>query len=56
MGLATARPLLVLNPRSQLRKLMEERRPLYEGAATITIATDEGTPDEVAARIESELA
>jgi shikimate kinase len=55
VGLATARPLLVLNPRSQLRKLMEERRPLYEGLATITIATDEGTPEELAAAIVGEL-
>jgi shikimate kinase len=55
VGLATARPLLVLNPRSQLRKLMEERRPLYEGLATITVATDQGTADDLAARIHTEL-
>lgn len=55
VGLATARPLLVLNPRSQLRKLMEERRPIYERLATITVATDDREPEEVAALIADEL-
>ena len=55
VGLATARPLLVLNPRSQLRKLMEERRPLYEGLATLIVAADEGTPEELAAKIVKDL-
>ncbi|AWS45282.1 shikimate kinase [Streptosporangium sp. 'caverna'] len=47
VGLASARPLLVLNPRSQLKKLMDARRPIYEGLARITVATDERKPDEV---------
>jgi shikimate kinase len=47
VGLASARPLLVLNPRSQFRKLMEERRPIYEGLASIRVATDEREPAEV---------
>ncbi|WP_326824019.1 shikimate kinase [Streptosporangium sp. NBC_01756] len=47
VGLASARPLLVLNPRSQLKKLMDARRPVYEGLATVTVATDERKPDEV---------
>jgi shikimate kinase len=47
VGLASARPLLVLNPRSQFRKLMEERRPIYEGLATIKVATDGREPAEV---------
>jgi shikimate kinase len=47
VGLASARPLLVLNPRSQLKKLMDARRPIYEGLAGITVATDERKPDEV---------
>ncbi|SNS19925.1 shikimate kinase [Streptosporangium subroseum] len=47
VGLASARPLLVLNPRSQLKKLMDARRPIYEGLARITVATDEHKPDEV---------
>ncbi|NAS21743.1 AAA family ATPase [Herbidospora sp. NEAU-GS84] len=55
VGLASARPLLVLNPRSQLRKLMEERRPLYEGLAVLTVPTDDLEPGEVADQIRAEL-
>jgi shikimate kinase len=47
VGLASARPLLVLNPRSQFRKLMEERRPIYERLAAVRVATDEREPDEI---------
>jgi shikimate kinase len=47
VGLASARPLLVLNPRSQFRKLMEERRPIYEGLASIRVRTDEREPAEI---------
>lgn len=47
VGLASARPLLVLNPRSQLKKLMEARRPIYEALATITVATDGRDPREL---------
>ncbi|WP_119729796.1 shikimate kinase [Thermomonospora amylolytica] len=56
VGLASARPLLVLNPRSQLRKLLEERLPIYERLAVISVDTDGREPaevvDEVAAAIE----
>lgn len=51
VGLSSARPLLVLSPRSQLKKLMEERRPIYEGLATITVATDGRDPRELADEI-----
>ncbi|MFD0472084.1 shikimate kinase [Nonomuraea thailandensis] len=44
VGLAAARPLLVLNPRSQLKKLMEERRPVYERLAAVTVVTDKREP------------
>lgn len=47
VGLGSARPLLVLNPRSRLRALMEERRPVYEGLSTITVATDGREPDDI---------
>jgi len=47
VGLASARPLLVLNPRSQFRKLMEERRPIYEGLASIRVDTDDREPADV---------
>jgi shikimate kinase len=48
VGLGAARPLLALNPRSRLRALMEERRPIYEGLATITVATDGRDPADLA--------
>ncbi|MEV0613121.1 shikimate kinase [Nonomuraea sp. NPDC050404] len=51
VGLASARPLLVLNPRSQLKKLMEERRPVYERLAVVTVVTDKREPDELAEEI-----
>ncbi|MCW2879789.1 MAG: shikimate kinase [Sphaerisporangium sp.] len=47
VGLAQARPLLVLNPRSQLKRLMEERRPVYERLASIIVATDGRTPEDI---------
>ncbi|MEV5754150.1 shikimate kinase [Actinoallomurus sp. NPDC052308] len=51
VGLASARPLLVLNPRSQFRKLMEERRPIYERLAALRVATDGREPAEIAEEI-----
>ncbi|MEV5014781.1 shikimate kinase [Streptomyces sp. NPDC053780] len=46
-GLNAARPLLAVNPRKQWRELMEARRHLYEEAATVVVATDGRTPEEV---------
>lgn len=40
VGLNAARPLLVLNPRSQMRKLLEERLPIYESLGTVSVDTD----------------
>ncbi|MFB6877733.1 3-dehydroquinate synthase [Streptomyces sp. NPDC056323] len=48
VGLNTARPLLVVNPRRQWRELMDARRHLYTEVARVTVATDERTPEEVA--------
>ncbi|GLW96968.1 shikimate kinase [Microtetraspora sp. NBRC 16547] len=56
VGLASARPLLVLNPRSRLRKLMEERRPIYERLAEVIVVTDEREPADIVAEIVKELA
>ncbi|MEU5879602.1 shikimate kinase [Spirillospora sp. NPDC047279] len=55
VGLASARPLLVLNPRSQLRKLLEERLPIYERLGTIIVATDGRDPGEIVEEIVKEL-
>lgn len=55
VGLGQARPLLVLNPRSQLRKLMEKRRPVYEGLASFSADTDGREPADIAAEIVKSL-
>ncbi|MBO8189160.1 shikimate kinase [Streptomyces spirodelae] len=51
VGLDAPRPLLVINPRQQWRKLMEERRPLYTEVARAVVSTEDRTPDEVADEI-----
>jgi shikimate kinase len=56
VGLAAARPLLVLNPRSQFRKLMEQRRPIYESIASVRVVTDEREPDAIVDEIVKGLA
>jgi shikimate kinase len=48
VGLARDRPMLSINPRARMRTLMAERRPLYEAVASIIVATDDRTPEEVA--------
>ncbi|MQA01519.1 MAG: AAA family ATPase [Streptosporangiales bacterium] len=55
VGLDAPRPLLVVNPRTALRHLMAERRPLYEEVATATVATADRTPSEVAAEVSSAI-
>lgn len=56
IGLNRDRPLLLGNPRAQWLRLMEDRRPVYERVATVTVPTDGLTPDEVAARAAAALA
>lgn len=48
VGLAASRPVLALNPRATLARLLEERAPLYTEVATIRVETDDRTPNEVA--------
>jgi shikimate kinase len=55
VGLDSARPLLVLNPRSQLRRLMEERRPIYERLATVRVGTEDREPEQIADEIVKEI-
>jgi shikimate kinase len=40
------------NPRGMLRAMLEERRPLYESVAKITVCTDNLSPEEIADQIE----
>ncbi|MGW6200156.1 shikimate kinase [Kribbella sp. NPDC055110] len=51
VGLSVARPLLLGNVRTQLRNLMEARRPLYGEVAKQTVLTDGKTPDQIADEI-----
>jgi shikimate kinase len=51
VGLGAGRPLLAINPRATLKHLLDQRRPLYAEVATITVATDGRTPEDIAAEI-----
>ena len=55
VGLDRPRVVIPGNPRGRLRALMEERRPLYEQLATVTVETDDLDPDELAAEISARL-
>ena len=56
VGLGAGRPLLSVNPRATLKYLLDQRRPLYDEVATITVATGGRTPAEVVASLLAELA
>ncbi len=56
LGLDRPRVVVPGNPRGRLRAMLEERRPLYERLATVTVATDDGDPDELAEQIAAKLA
>ena len=47
VGLGQGRPLIGLNPRAQLRELMEQRRPLYLAVATHVVDTSGRPPLQV---------
>jgi shikimate kinase len=55
VGFNRDRPLLLGNPRAQLRTMLEERRPLYLEVATTSISTDGKTPEQVADEIDAAL-
>jgi shikimate kinase len=56
VGLGITRPLIMGNMRARIKALLDERLPVYREVATLTVATDGRTPqdvaDEVAARVE----
>jgi shikimate kinase len=56
VGLAQARPLLIGNPRATLKILLDQRIPVYQRLATITVGTDDREPADIAAEIASRLA
>ena len=52
VGLDRPRPLLIgTNPRAQLKTLLDQRLPIYEGLAWLTVETDERAPDDIAGQI-----
>lgn len=55
VGLGQGRPLLSLNPRATLKYLLDQRRPLYEEVATITVKTDGREPGDIAAEVRQAL-
>jgi shikimate kinase len=56
VGMDRPRPLLTGNPRAQLRALLDQRLPLYQQLAAITVSTDERAPEDIAADIAARLA
>lgn len=53
VGLGTTRPLLLGNVRTQLKNLLDARRPLYREVAWVTVATDGLSVDDVADAVEN---
>ena len=51
VGMARDRPLLLGNPRGQLLAMLNQRRPVYESVAKVTVPTDARTIDEVVADV-----
>jgi shikimate kinase len=56
VGMDTPRPLLIGNPRAKLRELLEQRLPIYQKLARITVTTDGRAPDEIAADVAAQIA
>ncbi|MGN6160121.1 MAG: shikimate kinase [Marmoricola sp.] len=48
VGLGTSRPLLLGNVRGRVKQLLDERAPVYERLATITVSTDGRPPEDIA--------
>jgi shikimate kinase len=54
-GMDKPRVVVPGNPRGRLRAMLEERRPVYADIASMTVATDDTAPEEVAADLASRL-
>jgi shikimate kinase len=51
VGMDKARPLLIGNPRAQLKALLDQRLPVYDRLAWLTVRTDGREPGEITAEI-----
>jgi shikimate kinase len=51
VGMDRPRPLLTGNPRAQLKALLDQRLPVYDRLAWMTVDTDGREPAEIAAQI-----
>jgi len=51
VGLGAGRPLLLGNVRARVKQLLDERTPVYQGLAGISVDTDGRSPQDVAAEI-----
>jgi shikimate kinase len=47
IGLNRNRPVLLANPRAELKRMIDERRPVYRAVSTSIVDTTGRTPDEV---------
>jgi shikimate kinase len=57
VGMDRARPLLIgTNPRAQLKALLDQRLPIYEGLAWMTVDTDGREPAQIAEQIAAAIA
>ncbi|WP_309648220.1 shikimate kinase [Nocardioides sp.] len=55
VGLGTGRPLLLGNVRARIKAVLDERAPVYESLADITVDTDGRTPAEIADEVRQAL-
>lgn len=51
LGLDRPRVVIPGNPRGRLRSMLDERRPVYERLAAVTVQADELAPEEIAGEI-----
>jgi shikimate kinase len=56
VGMDRPRPLLIGNPRAKLKELLEQRLPIYEELARITVTTDGRAPSDIAAELAAQIA
>lgn len=56
VGLGVGRPLLLGNVRARIKQLLDERTPVYQGLARITVDTDGRAPEEIAAEVVAAIA